>query len=183
MVFEKGNNFSERRGKKRRTTAKQLANLIPGPKPGQLGDKGEDDTDEEDLLPAYETAIVDGATRRSSRTRTARKVVDYSMMVNPTSHITNSDDDRDDGRYGRRDEYKSKKESSSMRNKYESIFPDGYDSEAEEFDWSEKRGKRDGEMYTSASDEYNTYLRRKRGKYEIARYLLGDETSEEEEEE
>jgi len=134
---------------------------------------GDDETDEEDLLPAYEGLDAPGSTRRSNRTRTGRKVVDYSMMGRRVA----GDDDKE-GRHGR-DEYKSKKESYSMRNKYESIFPGGYRSDIEDFDYSysEKRRKRDGDY-----NDRDEYLRRKRGKYDIARSLLGDDSTEEEDE-
>lgn len=134
---------------------------------------GDDETDEEDLLPAYEGMDAAGGSRRSNRTRTGRKVVDYSMMGR---RIAGEDDK--EARNGR-DDYKSKKESISIRNKYESIFPGGYRSDLEDFDYSysEKRRKRDGDY-----NDRDEYLRRKRGKYDIARSLLGDDSTDEDDE-
>jgi len=110
-------------------------------------------------------------------------VVDYNQLMQGRRSSLDEDDRRTTSRnnsYDTRDEFgRTKKESASMRNKYQSIFADGYRSDCEEFDYeivNLKRQRRES-GYVSDKDEY---LKRKRGKYDIARSLLGDDSTDEE---
>ena len=137
-------------------------------------------TDDEDLLPAYDGLDVSGptGTRRSSRARNTRKVVDYNQLRQ--GRRGSQDDDYGMRPARERDDWgRGKKDPGSMRNKYQSIFPDGYRSDCEEFDYDYTKRHRDS-GYASDRDDW---LRRKRGKYDVARALLGDSTDDDDDDE
>jgi len=136
-------------------------------------------TDEEDLLPAYDEVSGPTGTRRSSRARNTKKVVDYNQLM--SGRRASLDDDYGMQRPAReRDDWgRSKKESASMRNKYQSIFPDGYRSDCEEFDYEVSKRRKDSGYVSGDRDDW---LKRKRGKYDVAKALLGDSTDDDDDE-
>ena len=106
-------------------------------------------------------------------------MVDYNQLV--SGRRGSLDDDNGMQRPGREreDAGRSKKEPASMRTKYQSIFPDGYRSDCEEFDYEvSKRRKESG----YASGDRDDWLKRKRGKYDVAKALLGDSTDDDDDE-